>query len=1553
MGHPKRKPTTLGVNDGALMQLDGVCGAPSDEAESAARYRAMSLPKRFNESQSWSSWAPGLKEAIAQAINNHVLRVESELFSVRSQALSSAGDIPGRDPNSLPSRALRSLSRQALESWKEHFLNDHQPSRRDCVHCVRSQGRGKQHRRVTHPDAYTLSVDLSGKMTAGLDQGSRRCRYLMVACYTFPVTRRGEPLLQPPGQDKDPKDHPLPSMDLHGGGVPGSSDQVPPDDWCDDEDVVMGDEGGDAPPTPEESSDLPEPEDPLREQSQPEDLSDGPAQEAMRGAFNVWERLVDDATDVAVKNLTFVEVLNSRAVGDVLPALARIHARLQALGLPLLRLHCDKARELTSAPVRRWTLDRGIITTLTTGSSYKSNGRVEAEVGNTKRAIRTLVSAKLCPLEFWPLAARHIGERRLRNQLQRVGWPAAPMLNFGCRAFALRKSWQERYSQWRDAREEIIVMGPDKCSSLTTTSYYVRSVSTGKFFFTDDVIKPPEDAPLAVPDLPYEDQPVIYLEERGDQPNPVPWTGVPTRRLRGKTTVPAIQSLCYSEGEGDGDVLPADQTSASSLAETPTLQSDFDHVEEVGGGDEEGAPKNRAGGSYPVASKMSGIAAIRAMHGNVANYINDEMQRLDATSEEQAMWIGALSDAIMLKLKLETQLQTAQCNQLQDDQLKVEQEFLVAKTVSNQEVWNNLEDWSPSIHKEFNQLVHIKKAVRQVTKDELRQMADQMGVGIETLPGKMVHVRKPGGVYKTRAVICGNYADGSHDNQDYDTSTYAGGVDGQQVRTMIKLGALKGWLLGSTDIATAFLNAPRRESKRLIAMEVPAIFRRLGLAESHHMWVVEKALYGLTSSPRDWAIYRDEELPKMVWKRRHQDQPFTGSFQKTPDDNIWRMVETNDVTGEQHWVGLMSIYVDDLLFAAEKSSLEAAARSIENVWTLSPLETTEEGKVIKYCGFELEKAPCGDGFLVSQRKYEKEMLQRFGIEKSTVFPNFRLTEEDEFPGENLNPVDIKTAQSMAGALLWLTTRTRPDIALSVAAACRLTTKNPLKSIEISTAVMSYIHGVQGGLHYAGTIPEDDWGKRQQLKVKRHDRLLEVFSDIAFGVGSRHRSLQGLIVYFAGSPVAWGASQQPFVTYSTAEAELVSYGEGLNAGRAMLAMICSMLNEPPQSVEKILYGDNAAAISLAHGTGTSSWRTRHLRVRASFLREALDGVTPDGLWKLFHLRGTELVADGLTKPLYGQAFARFLQDLGMESHEVASNPLEDEHHVSGGGDNSVAVRALVLGSALLATAEGASDDQQNDSNLTVLWLVGVTLMTLGSIYLGRLLHDAGKFCLKRLRTLEEVAKRLERQDDVSDDESVIVISGDEIESSTTMTAESAPEQGLRTTSTRRRSGSMMRRDQTTSCDSSSRMTSQSGHSTGKGSGSSMSRNTPSRSGSSTGKGSSSATSLRTTTRSGPDALRTAGNPAAAAAEALVADESSEGALVVGDVESVSDEAHSCAAHGQFKDSRIRRGGRLWRRVLRRRMLFANVTHLVSCCQGGFEFSCHILEWMDLVRFIIKL
>ena len=388
MGHTKKKPTTLATTMEELGQLRELRGDPADAHQAAQEFKQLPMEQRCQVSKTWASWAPGLKMAIATAVNNYIQKLE-------------------KDHESPKQPSLRPLTQVALEAWKNHFLHDHLPARRDCAHCIRAQARSRPHREVTHPEAYTLSVNLSGRMTAGQDQEHQRCKYLMVACYTFPVTGDGRPLVRPPGAPPEDPDHPLPSMDLHGGedqaanplpsmDLYGGEAAANPHGAPDDDDVLM-DEEGDQPPTPEDSKDLPEPEDPLHEEAPLPSAPDGPQEHAMRGADEVWHRMIEEATDVGVKNLTFVELLGSRSVGEVMPALARIHARLQALGLPVLRLHCDRARELVAAPVRRWTLDRGIITTLTSGSSYKSNGRVESEVGATKRGVKTLISARLCP----------------------------------------------------------------------------------------------------------------------------------------------------------------------------------------------------------------------------------------------------------------------------------------------------------------------------------------------------------------------------------------------------------------------------------------------------------------------------------------------------------------------------------------------------------------------------------------------------------------------------------------------------------------------------------------------------------------------------------------------------------------------------------------------------------------------------------------------------------------------------------------------------------------------------------------------------------------------------------------------------------------------------------------------------------------------------------------------------------------------------------------------------------------------------------------------------
>lgn len=59
--------------------------------------------------------------------------------------------------------------------------------------------------------------------------------------------------------------------------------------------------------------------------------------------------------------------------------------------------------------------------------------------------------------------------------------------------------------------------------------------------------------------------------------------------------------------------------------------------------------------------------------------------------------------------------------------------------------------------------------------------------------------------------------------------------------------------------------------------------------------------------------------------------------------------------------------------------------------------------------------------------------------RSLTFPHFKIGEEDCEQQAEVDRAQIREAQVLAGSLLWLSTRSRPDLAYGVAAVSRLVT----------------------------------------------------------------------------------------------------------------------------------------------------------------------------------------------------------------------------------------------------------------------------------------------------------------------------------------------------------------------------------------------------------------------------------------------------------------------------------------------------------------------------------
>lgn len=169
-------------------------------------------------------------------------------------------------------------------------------------------------------------------------------------------------------------------------------------------------------------------------------------------------------------------------------------------------------------------------------------------------------------------------------------------------------------------------------------------------------------------------------------------------------------------------------------------------------------------------------------------------------------------------------------------------EFLQTRMVGLSEVRKNIEEWKPSMIKEYGALVE-SEAVEPINREkmmEMKQEAVNTGRTFDMPPAKAIFSRKAGsGRHKCRGVACGN-----HMKLRSDESTFASGAGGPEVRLLLKVAATKGWSASTVDVKTAFLNAPVDNSadRGVVIVEPPRVFRDAQvLRHPEELWLVQKA----------------------------------------------------------------------------------------------------------------------------------------------------------------------------------------------------------------------------------------------------------------------------------------------------------------------------------------------------------------------------------------------------------------------------------------------------------------------------------------------------------------------------------------------------------------------------------------------------------------------------------------------------------------------------------------------------------------------------------------
>ncbi|KAK6150908.1 hypothetical protein DH2020_015840 [Rehmannia glutinosa] len=177
------------------------------------------------------------------------------------------------------------------------------------------------------------------------------------------------------------------------------------------------------------------------------------------------------------------------------------------------------------------------------------------------------------------------------------------------------------------------------------------------------------------------------------------------------------------------------------------------------------------------------------------------------------------------------------------------------------------------------------------------------------------------------------------------------------------------------------------------------------------------------------------------------------------------------------------------------------------------------GELNFFLGLQIKQ--CQKGIYISQSKYIKELLKKFGIEEGRTVSTPMATNVKIDKDEKGKSVDESKYRGMIGSLLYLTA-SRPDI-LHAVCLCARFQSNPKEShMSAVKRIFRYLKGtIQYGLFYL---------KNENFSLKGYSD-----SDYAGNIDDR-KSTSGSCEFLGGNAISWCSKKQKTIARSSTEAE---------------------------------------------------------------------------------------------------------------------------------------------------------------------------------------------------------------------------------------------------------------------------------------------------------------------------------------------------------------------------------------------------------------------------------
>ena len=327
--------------------------------------------------------------------------------------------------------------------------------------------------------------------------------------------------------------------------------------------------------------------------------------------------------------------------------------------------------------------------------------------------------------------------------------------------------------------------------------------------------------------------------------------------------------------------------------------------------------------------------------------------------------------------------------------------------------------------------------------------------------------------------------------------TFAPVVSWATVRLMLILAIILGLYTTQVDYTAAFVHA---DIDTEVYIEMPR-----GFKEEGKVLKLNKSLYGLKQSPRNFFLHLKSKLESIGFKNNEEVDPCLFVSDKV----------------------VCLVYVDDTLFYSSKQEyIDEAIKQLQE----ADMDLEIEGTVAGFLGVHIERDEVQGTVTLTQVGLIKRIIETLGLEQSPIKYTPAATTPLVKNVDGELPNGTYSYASVIGMLQYLHSHSRPDITFAVSQCARFVHHTRL-SHEIA---LEHI-----GRYLKGTM-------NNGLVLKpTNDLAIECFVDADFaGLWSHEekmdptcvKSRTGFVICLSNCPVIWSSKLQTEIATSTMEAE---------------------------------------------------------------------------------------------------------------------------------------------------------------------------------------------------------------------------------------------------------------------------------------------------------------------------------------------------------------------------------------------------------------------------------